>query len=292
MRAGIDAMKLNWSAVFLFGVLLTTGAMARADEVKPCEPDKVATRYPSLAGQTIKIGEDGVSLPFNFRDPNNPEQIVGSDADLARAVFKCIGVPVEFVTGLWSGLLPAVAGGRIDLMWDVLYYTPERAKVVDFVLYSTLADRAITHKGNPKNVHSLDDLCGLKAVAGLGTVEIVLLQKLSDKCVEGGKPAIELSTFQDRSQAWQLIETERVDVMLSNAVMATAIAEQKPLLEAGFSFLPDIKVGVAVAKGKTELEQALADGIATIQANGEMTKIYEHYKLDPTWIRPPSVLTQ
>jgi polar amino acid transport system substrate-binding protein len=281
MRAGIDAMKLNWSAVFLFGVLLTTGAMARADEVKPCEPDKVATRYPSLAGQTIKIGEDGVSLPFNFRDPNNPEQIVGSDADLARAVFKCIGVPVEFVTGLWSGLLPAVAGGRIDLMWDVLYYTPERAKMVDFVLYSTLADRAITHKGNPKNVHSLDDLCGLKAVAGLGTVEIVLLQKLSDKCVEGGKPAIELSTFQ-----------ERVDVMLSNAVMATAIADQKPLLEAGFSFLPDIKVGVAVAKGKTELEQALADGIAAIQANGEMTKIYEHYKLDPTWIRPPSILTQ
>ena len=285
-------MKVNWFSALLLALLSVTGAVARADEIKPCEPDKVTTRYPGLAGQTIKIGEDGVSLPFNFRDPNNPEQIVGSDADLARAVFKCIGVPVEFVTGIWSGLLPAVAGGRIDVMWDVLYYTPERAKMVDFVLYSTLADRAITHKGNPKNVHSLDDLCGLKAVAGLGTVEIVLLQKLSDKCVADGKSAIELSTFQDRSQAWQLIETERVDVMLSNAVMATAIAEQKPLLEAGFSFLPDIKVGVAVAKGKTELEQALADGIAAIQANGEMTKIYEHYKLDPNWIRPPDILTQ
>jgi polar amino acid transport system substrate-binding protein len=292
MQAGIDAMKVNWFAALLFGTLLAIGATARADEVKPCEPDKVATRYPGLAGQTIKIGQDGVSLPFNFRDPNNPEQIVGSDADLARAVFKCIGVPVEFVTGMWSGLLPAVAGGRIDLMWDVLYYTPERAKMVDFVLYSTLADRAITHKGNPKNIHSLDDLCGVKAVAGLGTVEIVLLQKLSDKCVAGGKSAIELNTFQDRAQAWQLIETERVDVMLSNAVIATAIAEQKPLLEAGFSFLPDIKVGVAVAKGKTELEQALADGIAATQASGEMKKIFERYKLDPTWIRPPSILTQ
>ena len=231
-------------------------------------------------------------MPFNFRDPNNPDKIIGSDADLARVVFKCIGVPVEFVTGIWSGLLPAVAGGRIDVMWDVLYYTPERAKMVDFVLYSTLADRAITHKGNPKNVHSLDDLCGLKAVAGLGTVEIVLLQKLSDKCVAGGKAAIELSTFQDRSQAWQLIETERVDVMLSNAVIATAIAEQKPLLEAGFSFLPDIKVGVAVAKGQTELEQALMDGIAAAQSSGEMAKIFVQYKLDPTWIRPPAILTQ
>ena len=272
--------------------MASASVAARADEVKPCEPDKVATRYPGLAGKTVRIGEDGVSLPFNFRDPNNPEQIIGSDADLARAVFKCIGVPVEFVTGVWSGLLPAVAGGRIDLMWDVLYYTPERAKMVDFVLYSTMADRAIIHKGNPKNLHSLDDLCGTKALAGLGTVEIVLLQTISDKCVAAGKPAMELNTFQDRSQAWQLIETERVDVMLSNAVMATAIAEQKPLLEAGFSFLPDIKVGVAVAKGKSELEQALADGIAATQASGEMKKIYEQYKLDPTWIRPPDILTQ
>jgi polar amino acid transport system substrate-binding protein len=284
---------MNRFTAFLFGILLAYPALsASADEARPCEPEKVATRYPGLAGKTIKVGEDGVSLPFNFRDPNDPEKIIGSDADLARAVFKCIGVPVEFVTGIWSGLLPAVAGGRIDIMWDVLYYTPERAKMVDFVLYSTMADRAIIQKGNPKNVHSLDDLCGIKALAGLGTVEIVMLQNISDKCVAAGKPAIELNTFQDRSQAWQMIETGRVDVMLSNAVIAQAIAEQKPLLEAGFSFLPGIKVGVAVAKGQTELEQALADGIAATEASGEMAKIYDQYKLDPTWIRSPEILTK
>jgi polar amino acid transport system substrate-binding protein len=284
---------MKWLSAFLFGIVLASAATAaRADEARPCEPEKVASRYPGLAGKTIKIGQDGVSLPFNFRDPNNPDHIIGSDADLARAVFKCIGVPVEFVTGIWSGLLPAVAGGRIDVMWDVLYYTPERAKMVDFVLYSTMADRAITHKGNPKNVHSLDDLCGVKALAGLGTVEIVMLQNISDKCIAAGKPAIELNTFQDRSQAWQMIETERVDVMLSNAVIAQAIAEQKPLLEAGFGFLPDIKVGVAVAKGQAELEHALADAISATQASGEMAKIYVQYKLDPTWIRSPDILTK
>ncbi len=284
---------MNWIVAFVFGIVLARATVpAHADEARPCEPEKVATRYPDLAGKTIKIGEDGVSLPFNFRDPNNPDQIIGSDADLARAVFKCIGVPVEFVTGMWSGLLPAVAGGRIDIMWDVLYYTPERAKMVDFVLYSTMADRAITHKGNPKNLHSLDDLCGIKALAGLGTIEIVLLQSISDKCAAAGKPALELSTFQDRSQAWQMIETERVDLVLSNAMIATAIAEQKPLLEAGFSFLPGIKVGVAVAKGQTELAQALADAISATQASGEMARIYERYKLDPSWIRAPEILTK
>src|SRR5271165_6443074 len=107
----------NWFAACLFGAVLTSAAIpALADEVRPREPEKVATRYPGLAGKTIRIGQDGVTLPFNFRDPANPDQIIGSDADLARAVFKRIGVPVEFVIALWSGLLPAVAGGRIDVM--------------------------------------------------------------------------------------------------------------------------------------------------------------------------------
>ena len=54
-------------ALLLFGIVLLIGAAAaRADEVRPCEPDKVATRYPGLAGKTIKIGQDGTSLPFNF----------------------------------------------------------------------------------------------------------------------------------------------------------------------------------------------------------------------------------
>jgi polar amino acid transport system substrate-binding protein len=89
-----------------------------------------------------------------------------------------------------------------------------------------------------------------------------------------------------------MVETGRVDIMLSNAMIATAIAAEKPLLEAGFSFLPGIKVGVAVAKGRTELEQALADGLAAVTASGETAKIFEKYKLDPSWILPPDVLTQ
>ena len=135
---------MNWIVALLFGIVLAgTTLPAHADEARPCEPEKVATRYPSLAGKTIKVGEDGVSLPFNFRDPNNPDRIIGSDADLARAVFKCIGVPMEFVTGMWSGLLPAVAGGRIDVMWDVLYYTPERAENGGF--------RAVFHHGRSRD---------------------------------------------------------------------------------------------------------------------------------------------
>lgn len=280
-----------WAVVGGLAVLAAAGP-ARAADVKPCQPDQVATRYPGLAGKTIVVGEDGVSLPYSFHDPENPDHILGADTDYARAVFACIGVPVSFQIGAWSGLLPAVAAGRIDVMWDDLYYTPERAQRVDYVLYSLASDTAVLHKGNPKNIKSLDELCGNRAVAGLGTVEALLLINLNQKCTDAGKPPIEINTFQDRSSAWQMIETNRADIMLSSSAMAAAAAAERPKIETGFNFLPDVKVGVAVAKGRTELEQAIADAMAAKLASGEVQKIYVSYKLDPKLLLPPTILTK
>jgi polar amino acid transport system substrate-binding protein len=275
-----------------FAALWQVMGVAHATDVKPCEPDKTATRYPGLVGKTIVVGQDGTSLPYSFRDPKDPEHLIGADTDYARAVFACIGVPVEFSVAAWSGLLPAVAAGRIDVMWDTLYYTPERATKVDFVLYSNAEDAVMLPKGNPKRLESLDGLCGTRALAGLGTIEIVLLHELSDKCTEAGKPAIDAITYTDRPSAWQMVQTKRADVMLGSSVMIKAIAAEKSDLEEGFRFLPDIKVGAAVGKGREELERAMADAIAATQASGEMARIYVQYGLDPRLIVPPQILTK
>jgi polar amino acid transport system substrate-binding protein len=276
----------------LFALILACPP-ARADAVKPCEPDKLSTRYPGLVGKTIHVGQDGISRPFSFHDPDNPDHLLGSDADYARAVFACIGVPVEFSVGSWSGLLPAVAAGRIDVMWDALYYTPERAKMVDYVLYATATDSAVLHKGNPKHIKSLDDLCGLRGMGGLGTIEIVILGDVSKKCTEEGKPALDITTYKDRTSGFEMIATNRGDVMLTSTPIAeAAAAEKSDILESGFTFLTGIKIGAGVAKGRTELEQAISDGIAATQATGQIAKIFTAYKVDPNTLIPPEIVTK
>jgi len=74
------------------------------------------------------------------------------DTELAEATFKCIGAPIEFKVGSWSGQLPALANGQTDLMWDTLYYTPERAQQMDFVIYLRAATGGLVAKGNPKHI--------------------------------------------------------------------------------------------------------------------------------------------
>ena len=229
----------------LGGALLAVFALTGAARAAGCEPDKVAAKYPSLAGKTIKIGQDGESPPYSFRDPKDFNHLIGLDADLARATFECAGLKVEFMTGGWSGLLPAVISGQADAMWDTLYYTPARAEKVDFVTYLTAATGGLVAKGNPKGIHSLDDVCGKRATAGLGTVEEAKFRELSKQCVAAGKPDISIVTYPDMPGGTRLIQNDRADVMMTDFGMVSSFVKANPAaFENGFTIVTDYKIAV------------------------------------------------
>ena len=106
-----------------------------------------------------------------MRDGTDFNKIVGVDMELAAAVLDCAGIKHEVLVGGWSGLVPATAVGQVDVFWDNLYYTPERAKQLDFVLYMQAATGLLTPAGNLKRIASMDDTCGTIFAVGIGTVE-------------------------------------------------------------------------------------------------------------------------
>ena len=265
---------------------------ALADAPK-CEPDKLATKYPSLAGKTIKIGTDGETPPYAMRDPKDFNHLIGLDTELAEATFKCIGAPIEFKFGAWSGQVPAVANGQTDAMWDTLYYTPERAKQIDFVIYLRAATGGMVQKGNPKHIMSLEDICGVRATAGLGTVEEAQFRQLSDKCVKDGEKPVEIVTFPDIPAGARLVMNDRADLLLINlGLVDQFVADNPDKLERSFMIVTDWKVGVGFGKANKELEQAVADGLAAIRADGTEKKIYDKYHFDYSLAMPIETLTQ
>ena len=107
-----------------FAALTSVGVRTASAADLKCEPKEIATKYPGIAGKTVRIAQDGEDPPYSFRDPKDFQQFVGLDVDLARAVFACAGAKVEFFTGAWSGLLPAVIAGQADVMWELLALHP------------------------------------------------------------------------------------------------------------------------------------------------------------------------
>jgi polar amino acid transport system substrate-binding protein len=270
-------------AALILAVGCLSATLPSVAQTPACEPDKVAAKYPSLAGKTIKIGADPTSPPYVTRDPKDFSQLIGFDADLARAVFDCAGVKYEFFLGGWSGLLPAVISGQIDVMWDNLYYTAERAKQVDYVVYMVAATGALTPAGNPKKLSGIEDSCGLSAAGGLGTVEEAALREQDTKCKGQGKPGINIMTYPDIAAGARLVQSGRADLMLTDLALTDALVNENPTLYSrGYKIVSGFSVGAAIKKGNPDLLKLLDDGLKIMQANGKQKDIAEKYAIDPT----------
>jgi polar amino acid transport system substrate-binding protein len=264
-----------------------------AAHAQSCEPEKVAQKYPALAGKTIKIGVDPESPPYVFRDEKDFNNLVGADADLARAVFACAGLKTEFFAGGWSGLLPALNAGQIDVMWDLLYYTPERAKQTSFATYMQAGTGGLVEIGNPKKIDDIGKICGMTVAAGVGTVEETMARAQAAKCKAAGKPETTIMTFPDIASGARLVASHRADAMMYDLSLVDGLAKKNPqLYMRGFMLLSGMKIGVGIKKGNNELIAVVSDGLKAMQATGKQKAIFQKYGIDPTLEAPTTLLTQ
>lgn len=285
-------MKLRALLLATLCVALT-GISAAAHAAPACEPDKLAQKYPSLVGKTIRIGMDPQTPPYVFRNANDFNKVIGSDVDIATAVMKCAGLPYSFFLGGWSGMMPAVIAGQIEVFWDNLYYTPVRAKTMTYMMYMQAATGAMTQAGNPKKIAGLDATsCGTTFAVGLGTVEEVAAHKQDDACKAEGKSGITIMTYPDMASGIRLIQSRRADIMMTDLALVDSLVSDHPdRYVRAFKIMTGFQVGAAVKKGKTDLVNAIADGLQVLQATGGEKKILEKYKIDPSLQLPTVVKT-
>ena len=262
-------------------LILGMAGFAAARAAPTCEPAKLAEKYPSLVGKTVKIGADPQTPPYAMRDGTDFNKVTGSDVDLAAAVLDCAGVKHEMFLGGWSGLIPATAGGQVDVFWDNLYYTPERAKQLDFVVYMQAATGALTQAGNPKKITGLDSSCGTTYAVGLGTVEEVAAHKQDDACKAVSKPGITVMTYPDLASGIRLVQSGRADILMSDLAVVDALATDNPTIyQQAYKIMTGFNIGAAVKKGNADLLKAIDDGLQVMQAEGKEKAIFAKYKID------------
>jgi polar amino acid transport system substrate-binding protein len=281
----------SFLGALVLGVLFGSAGThaARAADAK-CEPSQVATKYPSLAGKALKISFTASDPPYSFRDPKDFNNITGLLPDYARAVTACIGLPPPtFMTADWSGLVASVTSGQVDAMWDALYYTPERARMVDYVIYFSAASGVFVPKGNPKHIHKIEDLCGLSGVAPIGTIEIQKLNAANEQCLAAHKPAVTVITSKDNPDGAQLVRAGRADCFLGEATTSTYGSDD---YERAFIFQSNIRVGLATPKGNTALENAILEAIKALKTDGTEKKLFVQYNVDPSLSLPAEIVTR
>jgi len=240
-----------------------------------------------LKDGSLDIGSDIAYAPIEFLDEKTNEP-VGLDIDLANALADVMGVKAKFNNSAFDGLLAALDADRFDALMSAMTASEERKKTVDFVEYFNAGSGIIVSKGNPKNIKSADDLCGMKVATQEGTVQVDFLVGPADApggqdkaCKDEGKDGITVLKFGTDPEAVQALIAGQADAEMADFPVAAYSAQQS---NGDLEIIPNqidpAPYGIAVRKSSTALRDALTAALAEIKKSGKYDEILQKWNLE------------
>jgi polar amino acid transport system substrate-binding protein len=263
-------------------LLAVAGAAIAAAVLAACGSSKssstTSTSASSGGGKTYIVGTSADFPPYTSRAPDNPNQIVGFEPDMLKAIMAHLHWNWHYVTSDFNGLIPSVQSGRVNMVVSDVYHTAARAKIVDFVDYAQQSLAIMTTSANASKVKSVTDLCG-KAVGILtgSPPEVTAAQMISTQCKAAGKPPITTRSFPAVSQELPALNNGTIAAMLEADVTEAYISKQQNGKYKLVFELPGTatKAGIVVAKGsplRSQLVSAVNWYISTPQYKANAQK--------------------
>ncbi|OIJ86019.1 ABC transporter substrate-binding protein [Streptomyces colonosanans] len=278
-------------AIAVAGTLLLTGC---GDQTKSKDKGSnsapLADKLPAEIRQAgvIKVGSDIAYAPVEFKDKSG--KTTGIDPDLADAMGKQLGVEFQFDNGTFDALLTGIRSKRYDIAMSAMTDNKSRqegvdpqtrkkvGEGVDFVDYLSAGVSIYTRKGDTGGITGWSDLCGKKVAVERGTVSEDLAKTEAKKCPSGKKLTIE--PFDDDQLAQTRLRSGGADAVSSDfpvaayAVKTSGGGKDFQIVGEQVEAAP---YGVAVAKGNTQLRDALQAAMNEIIKNGEYQKILQKW---------------
>jgi polar amino acid transport system substrate-binding protein len=240
---------------------------------------QAATPLPTVEAGKLTYGVAATFAPFEFTKDG---QLTGFDIDLFDAVAKQMSLAPAAQNMQFSGLIPALQGGRIDLINSAMYITPARSAQVDFVPYLRIGDRVIVQASNPAKITGRDDsICGKTLAVTLGGIEETYARADAARCKAGGKPEPTILTLPTAQDSALSLRQGRADAIYNSTPGTVQLLTEVPnvYVAVGPEFEQTTTIGFAVPKGNATMAGALKDALAKVVAQGTYKQLIAKWKL-------------
>lgn len=236
-----------------------------------------ATSLSAAAADTLKdiqarkkllVAIDLSVPPYGMTDANmQPE---GSDVDVARALAKDMGVPLEIVQVSGPNRIPFLMTHKADLVISSFAVTPERAKVVAFSAPYSVNQLVI---GAPKGtaITKLADLDGKRVAVVRGNLQDLVLTKQAPK-------GATLVRYEDDATANTALIAGQVDAIGTPSFTVQTLAQKNPAKNLEVKFMVSATpLAIGLRKNEPELMAWVNTWIEKNTANGVLNKIYKQH---------------
>jgi polar amino acid transport system substrate-binding protein len=228
---------------------------------------------------TFKYCTDPTFPPMEYATSSG--KIVGFDVDMAAKLAPTWGDTASPLKTAFPGLIPALNAKKCDAVISGIFITPDRKKQAGVVSYMKTHRVLIVKAGNPKGVHSPNQLKGLTVAVQAGTKYEEYLKALKAKI------GFTLQSYPGDTDAVAQVLLGRADAVLTQDTSFAYQAKQHPgKIAIGFTFAASDQFGIYYRKGDAAtVGMQISDGIAQLKSNGTLVKIATKYKIPLTTVK-------
>jgi polar amino acid transport system substrate-binding protein len=237
---------------------------------------------------TLTVAADATYPPNEFTAPNG-HTVIGTDADLAAALSKVMGLKAGVVNATFDSIIPGLAAKKYDLGMSSFTDTKEREKTVDFVTYYTVFTSFFVKKNGGPTINGLADLCGHKVSVEKGTTQQDDATKQGKKCKAAGKRPVKVLVFPDQNGVNLALSSGRADVDMADSPVAAYVVRKSngQFKLTGRNYGP-FPYGIAIPKG-TGMVKPVRDALNVLIAKGTYLAILKKWGIQVGGIKHPKI---
>jgi polar amino acid transport system substrate-binding protein len=222
--------------------------------------------------RTLVMSTNPTLPPLQF--VNAQGQLQGMRIELGTEIARRLCLTPDYVRIEFSAMIPGLAARRWDMINTGIFFTEERARIMQMIRYENQAISFSAPRGNPRNIRRVEDLAGLTVGVEIGGFEERRTRELSDGLVARGLRPLTIRTFDNFAVAYQALRAGQVDAVTSIDGVAAEYDQRGEFPRVLHGLFP---TPVSLAFRSRVLAEAVNTVLQEMTADGSLQALFDRY---------------
>ncbi len=246
----------------------STLALAGAAHAQDCPAD-----LPLVEAGKLTMSINATIPPTQYIDESG--ELVGLHRELGDEIAKRLCLEPDYKNVSFEVQIPGLASDRWDMINTGLYYTPERAKIMQLVPYRVNALALIAQANNPLGLTGPEDLAGHVVGVEIAGFEEKKLRELNDAQVASGLEPMDIRVFNTYGDTFLALGAGQLDAVFAGDSIGTYYQEQGRFTKPVTGLLPGTPS--AFATDEMALAEAIKGALTAMSEDGTYQELMEKF---------------